>query len=225
LKLTIEHLNKLIEKYPDNFVIIFFKGGMAGSALCRIINSHPEFYYKQKYLNQKEYNDPLKFPDSVEGFNVQDHGWLGFKEQHLSCVHLSFYTPWSNSKTQDYIAYGESVTEYLDLVSKNYKVALKTHKFSLIGRFNKSKRIVLEGNNLNRGFDHLKNMNYKVEDYSKEDVIRFDIQKLMSPEYDIFLEAYIKLVQELDLTPKVNSVRSFILMWLERQERFKRTLS
>ena len=32
-------------------------------------------------------------------------------------------------------------------------------------------------------------------------------------------------VQELNLTPKVNSVRSFILMWLERQERMKRSLS
>ena len=47
----------------------------------------------------------------------------------------------------------------------------------------------------------------------------------MSPDYDTFLEAYIQLVQELNLTPKINSVRSFILMWLERQERFKRTLS
>ena len=225
MKTTIEHLNKLIEKYPDNFVIIFFKGGMAGSALCRIINSHPEFYYKQKYLNQKEYNDPLKFPDLVEGFNVQDHSWLGFKEQHLSCVHLNFYTPWINSETQKYIASGENILVYLDLVNKNHKVALKTHNFSLVPRFNQSKRIVLEGNYLDRGFDHLKNMNYEVADYSKEDVFKFNIQKLMSPEYDIFLEAYIKLVQELNLTPKINSVRSFILMWLERQERFKRTLS
>ena len=190
---------------------------MAGSALCRIINSHPEFYYKQQYLNQKEYNDPLKFPDSVEGFDVQDHDWLGFKEQHLSCVHLNFYTPWNS--------HGESFLEYLNLVSKNRKVALKTHEFSLISRFKQSKRIVLGGHYLNRGFDHLKNMNYEVEDYSKEDVLKFNIQKLMSPEYDIFLEAYLKLVQELDLTPKINSVRSFILMWLERQERFKRTLS
>ena len=62
---NIEHLNKLIEKHSDNFVIIFFTGGMAGSALCRILNSHPEFYYKQKYLNQTEYNDPLKFPEKV----------------------------------------------------------------------------------------------------------------------------------------------------------------
>jgi len=92
----------------------------------------------------------------------------------------------------------------------------------LISRFKQVKRIVLEGDQLDRGF--YKN-NYKVEDYSKENVFRFEIQNLLSPSYDTFLEAYIQLVQELKLTPKINSVRSFILMWLERQERFKRTLS
>ena len=92
----------------------------------------------------------------------------------------------------------------------------------MIHRFKQVKRVVLEGDQLDRSFCI---ENYEVEDYSKEDIFRFNIQKLMSPEYDIFLEAYLKLVQELDLTPKINSVRSFILMWLERQERFKRTLS
>ena len=211
---TTEHLIKLIEKYPDNFLIIFFIPGMAGSALCRILNSHPEFYYKQKYLNQKEYNDPLKFPDSIEGFLVQDHKRLGFKEQHLSCVHTSFYTPWDDSS--------ENILEYFNLVKENRRIVLKTHQFSLIHRFKQVKRVVLEGDQLDRSFCI---ENYEVEDYSKEDIFRFNIQKLMSPEYDIFLEAYLKLVQELDLTPKINSVRSFILMWLERQERFKRTLS
>lgn len=214
MKLTIEHLNKLIEKHPDNFVIIFFRGGMAGSALCRILNSHPEFYYKQKYLNQKEYNDPLKFPDSVEGFFVQDHSWLGFKQQHLGCVHTSFYTPWNDSS--------ENIIEYFNLVNENRRVVLKTHQFSLIPRFKQVKRIVLEGDQLDRGFYRNK---YEVEDYSKESVFRFEIQNLLSPDFDTFLEAYIQLVQELKLTPKINSVRSFILMWLERQERIKRTLS
>ena len=60
--------------------------------------------------------------------------------------------------------------------------------------------------------------------YQKK-LIAVTIDKLMSKDYDTFLETYIQLVQELNLTPKVNSVRSFILMWLERQERFKRTLS
>ena len=214
-EINIEHLNKLIEKHSDNFVIIFFTGGMAGSALCRILNSHPEFYYKQKYLNQTEYNDPLKFPDSVEGFFVQDHSWLGFKQQHLGCVHTSFYTPWEKENSF------ENILEYFNIVSENRRIVLKTHDFSLIPRFKQVKRIVLEGDPLDRGFYK----KYEVEDYSKENVLRFKIQNLMSSDYDTFLETYIQLVQELNLTPKVNSVRSFILMWLERQERFKRTLS
>ena len=53
----------------------------------------------------------------------------------------------------------------------------------------------------------------------------FLLDKLMSKDYDTFLSEYLKLVLELNLTPRVNSVRAFILMWLERQERMKRSLS
>jgi len=214
MKLTIEHLNKLIEKHPDNFVIIFFRGGMAGSALCRILNSHPEFYYKQKYLNQKEYNDPLKFPDSVEGFFVQDHKWLGFKQQHLGCVHTSFYTPW-NAK--------DDLREYFNLVKQGKTVVLKTHDFNLYEKFKNNRCIfIVEDKPLDRG-----SISNKVGNYHSisEKVFSVNINNLMSKNYDTFLNEYIKLVQEFNLTPRINSVRSFILMWLERQERFKRSLS
>ena len=50
--------------------------------------------------------------------------WLGFKQQHLGCVHTSFYTPWE--KVNSF----ENILEYFKIVSENRRIVLKTHDFS-----------------------------------------------------------------------------------------------
>ena len=44
-------------------------------------------------------------------------------------------------------------------------------------------------------------------------------------EVDDFMSVKLPKIDGANLTPRVNSVRAFILMWLERQERMKRSLS
>jgi len=203
---------KLVLKNPDNFIIIFFHGGMAGSSLLRILSAHEEFYHSFKNLNQLEYDDPIRYPDSVEGFYTDLTHELSFKEQHLACAHIHFHTPWESD---------ENLLKYFDLVKQNKKIALKTHDFSLYEKYKKSKCIFVTGDNLS----NRRIINSGNPPFLPEEVIKVRIDKLMSLDYDTFLQEYLNLVFEFNLTPRINSVRAFTLMWLERQERFKRSLS
>ena len=208
--------NKLVLTHPDNFIIIFFKAGTGGSSLLRILISHDELYHSFKYLGQPDYDDPIRYPDSIEGFYAQAHHGLSFKEQHLACAHVDFHTPWNVINDDDTMS-------YFKLVNQGKTVVLKTHDFNLYQKFKNNRCIfIVEDNPLDRG-----SISSKVGNYHSipEKVFVVNINNLMSKNYDTFLNEYIKLVQEFNLTPRINSVRSFILMWLERQERFKRTLS
>jgi hypothetical protein len=205
---------KLVLKNPDNFIIIFYHGGMAGSSLLRILSAHEELYHSFKDLKQVDYDDPLRYPDSVEGFHIDLNHELSFKEQHLACAHIQFHTPWENE---------EDLLKYFELVMQGKKIALKTHDFSHYEKYKKSKCIFVTGDNLTKR-RRIK-YNWGNPPFLPKEVIKVNMYDLMSTDYNIFLEEYLKLVYEFNLTPRINSVRAFVLMWLERQERFNKTLS
>ena len=208
-----KEFDNLVLKKPENFVIIFFHRGMAGSVLLRILIAHKEFHHSLKDLGQSEYDDPLKYPDSIEGFFYQNLHYLPFKAQHLACAHLDFYNPWNSE--EDYL-------RYFNLVRKNKKIAIMTHRFDLYEKFKKCKCLSIIANQpLNRDLISKDIINPK---FSSE-TFTVNINNLLSKNYDKFLDEYIKIVNEFNLTPIVNSVRSFILMWIERQERFNKNLS
>jgi len=213
--LSINDLNKLIKLKPNNFIIICFDAGMGGSALLRILISHKEIYNNPKYLSQNEYDDPIRYPDSIEGFNMQWDHRLSFKEQHLACAHIDFYTPWGNKY--------EKLEEYFKIVSENRIAVLKTHDFSIINRFPSTQIILIEGEMLERGT--ILNSLTDLSEYKENNVFRININNLFSYDYDTFLNEYLRLVRKFNLTPRINSVRSFILLWLEKQKRFNLTLS
>ena len=212
--MSIEHLDKLINKYPDNFIIIFFQFGSGGSSLYRILTSHRELYHSFKNANQVDYDDPIRYPDSIEGFCIQPDHKLSFKEQHIACAHVDLHVlhnPYN------------SFLEYIRIIKEGKTVVLRSHNFSLYEKFKNCRCIfIVENEPLDRFTISNKLGN---PEYIPEEVYIVNISNLMSKNYDTFLEEYLKIVFELDLTPRINSVRSFILMWLERQERLKRSLS
>ena len=53
-------------------------------------------------------------------------------------------------------------------------------------------------------------------------VINIDVNEIFSKDYDTFESSYLYLCNNLDITPQTNRVRAFILLWLERQERYKK---
>lgn len=206
---------KLLQTYPKKFVIVFFRHGMAGTSILRILLCHEEFSHSLKYLGQSDYDDPIRFPDSVEGFEAhRDHN-LPFTEQHLACTHLGFYTPWDSGE------YSEDIYEYFKLFQQNKLLALKTHNLHLYDKYKKCRCVFLHATgNFNRDISH--DVTQEIEKSSKhipEEAFKIDISNLFSSDYEQFLDEYLKIVNEFDLTPRVNSVRSFVLLWLEKQKR------
>jgi hypothetical protein len=219
-KVSSEDLSNLIVKKPDKFIIIFFNPGMAGSSLLRILIGHKELYHSFKNLGQSDYDDPLRYPDTWEGFSCQFPHILSMKEQHIACAHVDFHTPFPYGKREEK---EEDFREYFSLIKQGETIVLKTHDFELYEKFKKSKCIFIrEDTALGRNINQPNTGN---PPFLPKEALVVTIDKLMSKDYDTFLSEYLKLVLELKLTPRINSVRAFILMWLERQERMKRSLS
>ena len=175
MKTFIETFEESILRKPDNFIIIFFNPGMAGTSLLRILISHDELYHSFKNFGQVDYDDPLRYPDSLEGFFTYTNHILSFKEQHLACAHMDFHTP--NDRSEDLL-------KYIELIKQGKTIVFKTHDFSLYEKFKKSRCIFVIGNKqLNRG------INFKVDMTSftvPEEVFTVNINNLMSKDYDTF---------------------------------------
>lgn len=215
--MSLDTLESAIQKLPKKFIIITYPPTWGGSILNRIISAHDEcFTFSRMHLQQDDHDDPIQFPDSVEGFYYQtDHG-LTFTEQHLACVHLGFGAPWDDKH--------EDSRHYIKAIKSNKIIVLRTHDVSKIldPRFHEVKFVNVVGKRVNRG---LVTPNRLPQEIVQTNVLNFDISKLLNDDYDTFLESYLELATWLELTSRVNSVRAFILLWLEKQKRYKQFLA
>ena len=64
-----------------------------------------------------------------------------------------------------------------------------------------------------------------IDKVNNDNVINVDVNEIFSKDYDTFESSYLYLCSKLNITPQVNRVRAFILLWLERQERYKKLLA
>ena len=56
---------------------------------------------------------------------------------------------------------------------------------------------------------------------SAPNVVNVNINKLLNPDYDVFLAEYLELCNNLNITPTIIPVRGYILNYNERLERLK----
>lgn len=213
---SLKTIEAIIQKVPNKFLIIVYRFSWGGSILNRIVSSHDEFFsYPQSMLQQNDYNDPIRYPDSTEGFFHQYDHVLSFTEQHLSCAHLGSGAPWGNPY--------EDVRLYFEALRSDKIVPLRSHDISLITdkRFQKVKFINVIGPRIERG---LAEKLWSPVEFDRPNVLNYNLSLLLNDDYDSFINSYIELVDWLNLTPKINSVRSFILLWLEKQKRYKQFL-
>lgn len=223
---SLRTIESIIQKVPNNFLIVIFRVSWGGSILSRILSSHDEFFsYPQSMLQQNDYNDPIRYPDSMEGFFHQfDHG-LSFTEQHLSCAHLGSGAPWGNLN--------EDIKLYFNALNSNKIIPLRSHNTKLLTdeRFQKVRFINVIGSRIERNLSDLSknrsssdSIDWLPVELHRSNILNYDLSLLLNEDYDSFLDSYIELITWLDLTPKINSVRSFILLWLEKQKRYKQFL-
>ena len=207
----------ILKKYKDRFLILTFRDGYGGHLVSRIIKSSNQYYCNEK--------DPLRFPDSIEGFPVHLRVSLDFKTQHLAAAHQddSVIWPW-RKETDGPGTARENYLNYLNILKNtDYHLNVMTHDFSLEEKYTEIKRIRIFGKfprpsgwylNKNRepSYKEVKPSNNKL-------VYNLNINKLLSEDYDEFEDEYRRLTWTFYLNYKVNSVRSFILLWREKQKR------
>lgn len=204
-------LELVIEKYNFNVIFINYAPGFGGNAIRRIISASPEIYFQK--------DNPVRYPDNIEGFVA--HEWEEgfekyFKKQHLTACH------------DDYLVYPpKKIKSNIELLTKFYKdvkqkrVCLTTHKKDIHKVFN-CKTIRTVGKFERAEF--IFNFNEYIEPVYANNVFNLEVNKLFSKNYDEFENEYFHLCSFLNIFPQINSVRSFILLWLEKQERYKRDL-
>jgi len=204
------YFDKLIKKYSKQITFIYYRPEYGGNLLNRIILSDEAYFWGEQHNSAESTLKPLEYPKSTEGFNVQNNHFLSFKEQHLSCVHSSDIPYPIPLREHDY----EILLRYKKALQNNLKICIKSQRIDQEN--NTCKGIRLYGQPLYRF-----NSGDAVEKSFHKNVLNVEAKKLFSEDYEEFLEEYLKVVRFLDLAPNVNQVRAFILLWIEKQKRFK----
>lgn len=209
---------KLLNQHPDKFTILQSFVGTFGSLVYRIIcSSNDKFVWKYNFCGCAELLKPLEWPQKTEGFHIYRAPKVieYFKESHMATVHISI-------KLLEDI---ESIHELRSYYQKDKNLLLKTHDIDC-HTYLKNPCIRIYGS-----VDDLVDKNvtaYRwkasrkyIEPVTAKNVYNLCIEKLLSDDYDIFLDEYLKLCAHLDILPNINNVRAFILLQKERIKRFE----
>ena len=205
-------LNKFLDTYSDTFVFVDFAYGYGGNTLSRIIAASPEFYWD---------GDSVLYPDKGYSIIEDPEPYPHFAspiEQELCCTHTPddfMYHKNSNKPSR---------VKDLFLLHKKY---LKSEKFC-IRSHNGDTHEIFPNNTIvsiygkEPDFRFFKSTGRYKKYIDRPNVINIDVNEIFSKDYDTFESSYLYLCNNLDITPQINRVRAFILLWLERQERYKK---
>lgn len=207
-------LDTFLHRFPKNFIFISFPFGYGGNTLNRVISASPEIYWD---------GDSTAYPEDIGGFPViydsTDPHFANFTEQHLCCTHTEtdFMYP---DGTRDRIIDLLNVVKVSKFTDK--KLCINSHNsFDLTKKHTKISIVRLCGKAPTfRYFTNPIDNNSKTIPF--DNVINVDVNDIFSSEYSIFETTYLELCSKLDITPQINRVRAFILLWLEKQERYKK---
>jgi hypothetical protein len=218
-----QSISNIINKAPDNFLILQAKGGFFGSLVYRAIaGSSKKFVWEKEFTGCKEDLSPLEWPKLTEGFDIYDQDenrtYTWFKENHLTTAHISLKL--LEKSTQN---------DILKKYNKNKILIIKTHDMNLHSEFScKIVRIVgsiksitkLYGNDTTFRRHH----NIDISQIKQHNLHNLNIEKFMSVNFDIFIDEYLKLCNFLDIPCNINNVRQFILLSRDKLKRYRLTL-
>lgn len=209
-------ISLLLSKFNQNIVIIAHASGYAGGLIYRILAADNNFYWSKDIsgvITDENY-EPLRWPNKTEGFKIygsDDESYVLFKTQHLCMCHVQI--PLIEFHTIP------NIIENIRVInSSNKKLIIRTHHMD-IRRLNNDVKILRIVGNLPDRFNPqgYKDKNITVENHVN--TYNLNINNLLSTDYNIFIDEYLKLCTYFNLEPMINSVRSFILMWLDKQTR------
>ena len=203
-------IEKYLSTYNKTFVFIDYAPGYGGNTLSRIISVSPEFYWD---------GNPLYYPD--DGYNStesdpEDPHFATAVQMQFCCTHTieDFMYPDPDPRRVKTF-----ILKYNKFINQK-KVCIKSHSSTTHELFPNNTVVRVYGKEPDFRFFDSTGMYKKPKQFPN--VINVDVNEIFSKDYDTFETAYLDICTKLDITPQINRVRAFILLWLERQERYKK---
>ena len=216
-------LNDIINKVPNNFLILQAREGFFGSLVYRsIAGSDRKFVWRKEFSGCEEDLGPLEWPRLTEGFDIYDQDenktYTWFKENHLTTAHLSHKL--LEKSTQN---------DILKVYEKNKTLILKTHDMNLHSELScKIVRIVGAIKDITKLYGNdttfRKHHNIIITEIKQHNLHNLNIENFMSVDFNIFIDEYLKLCKFLDISCNINNVRQFILLSRDKLKRYRLTL-
>jgi hypothetical protein len=199
---------EFINKTYKHILVVEYAMGSAGNLVQRIIGIDKQFYWDKEINNTKEELNPLEFPDS--GFLYQEH-MLTAAAQQYTC-HTGYCAVLVQGLSSDLHINTKLLAK---AVNKQKKLILRTH--ADVRDINKEAKVVrVVGDKLSRNFTITRDPFTPRYD---NNTYNLNINNLLSQDYEIFKKEYLQLCSWLNLSPSINKVRAFILLWAELQKR------
>lgn len=215
---------QLFSVLPPNWYPIIYHAGFGGQIVSRILSAHEECYWQSSWNNSHELlKSPIEFPETVSTFRLCSLD-LPMKENYHR-VHggLGLY-PSQNLLSLDHGI--KQILYCIKTIKTDKLVWLHTHPVIISPGF---KDVPLDW--IIRPFVYLYasescdfldvrdkrfNLYSKLTPCQNELAYNLDVSQLFSNNYDKYQSEYLKLCAHFEFTPRINSVRAFILRYLER---------
>jgi hypothetical protein len=229
---TIEKLCiKFLNQFQDRVWLVNYPVGQAGMALIRILNSDSRFIWSDSIANvpnleENNKNNPLLYPDTTCGFSVtSDITYTQFCNFHLGAAHVDIPRLLLDDVVRgnlDIHDYAKIVRRLIYLLDNNKGILIiPTHiNTSFLEKYvpDNIKIINIIGNIRDKDNMLVSSPRVNTTKSHKDNITNVDVGNLFNKDYNTFIDEYIQLCNSLDLEYKGNSVRAFILLWLEKQE-------
>ena len=196
----------ILKKLENKAIIIEYIRGSAGNLVQRIIASDSKFFWDAKLNNSYEYeSNPIKWPN--KGYIPNEK----YKNNSTCESEHSFFDTVITSVV------GKSLL--LKALRQNKIFSFRMHitlrhlnnniKIIRIVGINKleDRPIIYETHPFKEFYKPIKHPN----------TYNLNINNLTSTDYNIFKKEYIGLCNNLNLTPNIEEVRNFILIWKDKQ--------
>ena len=108
---------------------------------------------------------------------------------------------------------------YFARMKKDQKILFRSHDMGVHNSWPNNRIIRIWGSSAMR--DTYYDNGVFTHPISAPNVVNVNINKLLNPDYDVFLAEYLELCNNLNITPTIIPVRGYILNYNERLERLK----
>ena len=228
-------IKKFFSMYQEKFEVISFMTGMGGAMVYRILAHNKKYYWEDDFScieSDQHRKLSLDWPDFDIGYkahpNRRDPETLeqiedNIPAQRLGAVHVNvlefpsiqaFYYPDVNKE-----AMLRKFTVYFARMKKDQKILFRSHDMGVHNSWPNNRIIRIWGSSAMR--DTYYDNGVFTHPISAPNVVNVNINKLLNPDYDVFLAEYLELCNNLNITPTIIPVRGYILNYNERLERLK----